>query len=139
MSDGEDAAKIKELWGRIEGYEHDPDDPNFLSEQTLRRYLLSRDWDVSAAKKQIKDTLEWRRETKPQHVVCAFCQTTPGGHAMRKVGFDKSGRPVIYTQCCTQHQPVDSAIQHQVYLLETPCGLQNMALTASYGSLTSKE
>ncbi|KAH3784670.1 phosphatidylinositol transfer protein 3-like [Dreissena polymorpha] len=121
MSDGEDASKIKELWGRIEGYEHDHDDPDFLSEQTLRRYLIARDWDVSAAEKQLKDTLQWRRETKPQHVVCAFCQKTPGGHAMRQVGFDKSGRSVIYScfaQCCTQHQPVDSAIQHLVYLLE---------------------
>ncbi|XP_052224869.1 uncharacterized protein LOC127840491 [Dreissena polymorpha] len=117
MSDGEDAAKIKELWGRLEGYEHDPDDPDFL----LRRYWIARDWDVSVAEKQLKDTLQLRRETKPQHVVCAFCQKTPGGHAMRQVGFDKSGRSVIYlclAQCCTNHQPVESAIQHQVYLLE---------------------
>ncbi|XP_052224867.1 uncharacterized protein LOC127840490 [Dreissena polymorpha] len=39
----------------------------------------------------------------------------------RQVGFDKSCRSVIYScfaQCCTQHQPIESAIQHLVYLLE---------------------
>ena len=48
----------------------------------LRRYLVAREWDVDEAEIQLKETLEWRLETKPQTVQCATCIETPGSHAM---------------------------------------------------------
>lgn len=54
---------------------------------SLRRYLVAREWDVHAAEKQLKGTLEWRKETKPQHVECGVCIKTPGSHAMVNAHF----------------------------------------------------
>ncbi|WAR12894.1 PITC-like protein [Mya arenaria] len=127
----DEATKMEELKGRLEGVAAEPDDPDFLSDHTLRRYLLARDWDVSAAEKQLRLTLQWRRETKPQHIVCAVCQKQPGAHAMRQVGFDKQGRPVFYSsfsQCSTQHHSAEGALQHTIYMLE------NAARSADNGS-----
>ena len=48
----------------------------------LRRYLVAREWDVTAAENQLRETLEWRHVTQPQHVVCQACIKTVGSHAM---------------------------------------------------------
>ncbi|XP_045193588.1 uncharacterized protein LOC123549513 [Mercenaria mercenaria] len=121
METSDELEKIKELENRLDGWETEEDDAGFKSQQTYRRYLEARDWNVEAAEKILKATIDWRRETKPQHVVCTYCHAKPGYHAMRHVGFDRHDRPVLYSnfaQCHTQHNVVEDAIQHMIYLTE---------------------
>lgn len=39
-------------------------------------------WNVAKAARQIRGTLEWRRENKPHLTPCVDCQTNPEGHDM---------------------------------------------------------
>lgn len=121
MESADRQEKTKDLEKRLRDWNTTEEDPSFLSKQTLCRYLEARDWDVEAAEKLLKSTIEWRRENKPQGVVCTYCEAKPGFHAMRHVGFDLQDRPVLYAnyaQCLTQHHGAEDALQHMIYLTE---------------------
>lgn len=54
----------------------------------LFRFLKARNWDVKEAEKQLRGTIEWRRQYKPLTVDCRWCHDHPGYHSMVSfVGF----------------------------------------------------
>ncbi len=47
--------------------------------------------------KRLNATLQWRREVKPEELVCRACAKDPRAHYCHLVGHCAQGRPVIYT------------------------------------------
>lgn len=47
--------------------------------------------------KRLNATLQWRREMKPEELVCRACAKDPRAHYCHLVGHCNQGRPVIYT------------------------------------------
>jgi hypothetical protein len=42
--------------------------PSFLSDGTIRRFLLSRNWSTKKAAKALKEAVKWRRQFKPETI-----------------------------------------------------------------------
>ncbi|XP_078437321.1 uncharacterized protein LOC144707915 isoform X2 [Wolffia australiana] len=84
----------------------------YCSNACLRRYLVSRDWDVEKARKMLEATLKWRSEYKPEeiqwHDVAKEGET---GKAYKASFQDREGRSVIIMRPRNQ-------IRHLVYLTE---------------------
>ncbi|ESO82698.1 hypothetical protein LOTGIDRAFT_211338 [Lottia gigantea] len=118
----EKEGQIEELRGRLSDIPPLEDEKDFfLSEETLARYLKSCNWNVAEAEKYLKDTIEYRRKTRPLYVDCKYCHERPGYHSMRQVGFDEMGRPVIYAnfaQASTHKYMLDDSVAHVTYLVE---------------------
>lgn len=119
MTDADKDRMVAELRAAIVGL---PDADRYIEDPaTLPRYLRARDWNVAAATKQLTETLEWRGEYKPMSITCTYCETDPGYHSWRQVGFDREGRAVTYS-CCAQGRTSglvpEDCIMHAVYLLE---------------------
>ncbi|KAL8590567.1 hypothetical protein ACOMHN_011003 [Nucella lapillus] len=113
---------ISELRQRVAHLPSLPDEPDFnTSEETLIRYLKSRDWKLEEAAKMLIDSIEYRRQTRPQIMDCSWCHNRPGFHSLRQVGHDEAGRPVFYSsfvQASTYKNSADDSITHVTYLIE---------------------
>ncbi|OWF45087.1 uncharacterized protein LOC110457500 [Mizuhopecten yessoensis] len=104
----------------------------FNNDQTLVRFLKAREWNVDNAEVLLKSAVEHRRSTKPLHMDCHWCHERSGHHSMRQVGFDESGRPVIYSsfaQASTHKNTVEDSVTHCTYLIEN--AKRTMALGVS--------
>lgn len=114
--------KVAELRLRMSEVEPLEDEVEFFnSDQTLIRFLKAREWNVDDAETLLKSTVQHRRVTKPLHIDCHWCHDRPGHHSMRQVGFDESGRPVIYSsfaQASTHKNTVEDSVTHCTYLIE---------------------
>ncbi|XP_060083847.1 uncharacterized protein LOC132563105 [Ylistrum balloti] len=114
--------KVDELRLRMMDVPPLEDEPDFFnSDQTLVRFLKAREWNLDNAETLLKSTVEHRRNTKPLHIDCHWCHERPGHHSMRQVGFDESGRPVIYSsfaQASTHKNTVEDSVTHCTYLIE---------------------
>jgi hypothetical protein len=42
--------------------------PSFLSDTTIYRFLLARNWSTEQAAKGLKETVKWRREYRPEAI-----------------------------------------------------------------------
>lgn len=85
------------------------------------RFVRARGGNVPKAAQMLRETLRWRSERLPWAMHCPACEDpdTPGLHALRQVGFDDSGRPVIYTcfrQCIGGG--LRNGNEHLVYCIE---------------------
>lgn len=49
------------------------------------------------AEKRLKETLQWRESERVEHISCLACEKDSRSHYMHPVGFDRWGRPVIYS------------------------------------------
>lgn len=98
-----------------------PEEPDFFTRtDVLLRFLKARSWVVDDAEKQLKDTVEWRREMKPLSIDCRWCHERPGYHCVRQVGFDKIKRPVIYAcfaQAACAKTTVEDTVVHMTNLI----------------------
>ncbi|XP_033754934.1 uncharacterized protein LOC117337900 [Pecten maximus] len=114
--------KVAELRLRMSEVPPLEDEEDFFNnDQTLVRFLKAREWNVDDAEMLLKSTVEHRRSTKPLHMDCHWCHERPGHHSMRQVGFDESGRPVIYSsfaQASTHKNTVEDSVTHCTYLIE---------------------
>lgn len=61
------------------------------------RYLRATGGDARHALRRIRDTLAWRREERPEGIVCTACAANRKSHYMQVVGHDLVGRPCIYS------------------------------------------
>ncbi|KAK7114039.1 phosphatidylinositol transfer protein 3-like [Littorina saxatilis] len=113
---------IAELKERIAKLQPLPDEPDFsTADETIIRYLKSRDWDLEAAEKMLSESIEYRRRTRPLTLECSWCHNRPGFHSMRQVGHDEAGRPVIYAnfaQASTHKNTTEDSVAHVTYLIE---------------------
>ncbi|XP_076470077.1 uncharacterized protein LOC143300353 [Babylonia areolata] len=116
------AELISEMKQRIAHLPPLPDEPEFTtSEETLIRFLKSRDWKVEEAARMLIDSIEYRRATRPQTLDCSWCHNRPGYHSMRQVGHDEAGRPVLYSsfaQAATHKNSSEDSVAHVSYLIE---------------------
>ena len=93
----EQAASLKAFRDALELDKASERARTFCTDGTLLRYLRARNWKQADSLKMIKASIKWQEETKPETVKCPKCLKDPMAHNMRVVGFDKHGRPVIYT------------------------------------------
>ncbi len=47
--------------------------------------------------KRLTGTMQWRKQVRPQEVVCRACAKDPRSHYMHLIGHCKLGRPIIYS------------------------------------------
>lgn len=113
---------IAELRQRVANIPPLEEEPEFItSEETIVRYLKSRDWHVDEAERMLRDSVEYRRRKRPQTLDCDWCHNRPGFHSMRQVGHDEAGRPVIYAnfaQASTIKNTTEDSVTHVTYLIE---------------------
>ena len=75
---------------------------------------------MARAASMLENTLLWRQECRPWEKPCALCLENPLALNMRLVGFDASGRAVIYTCFGQAHDRFKSteAADHLTHCLE---------------------
>ncbi|KAJ1620658.1 CRAL-TRIO domain-containing protein [Pavlovales sp. CCMP2436] len=92
----------------------------FLSDQTLRRYLVANEGDTAKAAAQLTGSWRWRVKVQPQRIACELCSRDPMSHSLRPVGFDAQGRLLMYTCFATAHDRFDphKSVAHLTRVLE---------------------
>jgi hypothetical protein len=71
--------------------------------------------------KRIVKTLKWREEVVPNPLVCSACAKNYGSHYLHHVGFDKLGRPVLYSVFnLAEDHGLETNTQHMVRGGERP-------------------
>ena len=71
------------------------------------------------AVKRLQETLDWRQEADVEHITCTACLADPRSHYMHPVGFDRLGRPVLYS--CLQlaaNRSVEDNRRHMIATFE---------------------
>eukprot|EP00243_Klebsormidium_subtile_P003331 TRINITY_DN16696_c0_g1_i1.p1 TRINITY_DN16696_c0_g1~~TRINITY_DN16696_c0_g1_i1.p1 ORF type:complete len:328 (-),score=66.47 TRINITY_DN16696_c0_g1_i1:189-1172(-) len=103
----------------------------YVDEQCLLRFLRADLGDVKKASKRLVACLEWREKRKPETAVCPACAADPLAHYVHFIGFDKFGRPALYS-CfgLGKEHIVENNIHHLVAVLEDvitkmPPGVEN--------------
>ena len=81
--------------------------------RALRHYVLMQ------AVKRLQETLDWRRDVDVESITCSACLASPRAHYMHPVGFDRLGRPVLYS--CLQlaaNRSVEDNRHHMIATFE---------------------
>eukprot|EP01065_Artemidia_motanka_P042355 TRINITY_DN5667_c0_g1_i1.p1 TRINITY_DN5667_c0_g1~~TRINITY_DN5667_c0_g1_i1.p1 ORF type:complete len:787 (+),score=183.97 TRINITY_DN5667_c0_g1_i1:80-2362(+) len=92
----------------------------FLRGNIFNKPKASRAEHVQTCAGQLRETLKWRKETRPEVISCSKCLSDPTAHSLRIVGMDKLGRAVGYT-CFSQaliRSDADANINHMVWCME---------------------
>lgn len=105
------------------GVSDDPDDPSpHSADRELRRYLRAVGGsNVEHAARRVVATQRWRLEHRPWTWTCTFCEKSAGHHTWRQVGYDRNGRPVVYSclaQAATHRYTAACAVEHIVFAIE---------------------
>jgi hypothetical protein len=90
---------------------------------TCRRYANAVKWDLNMAKKRAADTLQWRREFKPDLLVPDEVKKEgeTGKHVIS--GFDNEGRPVLYLRPGRENTDANpQQVRYLVWSLERAIG-----------------
>lgn len=99
---------------------YEPFENRWLSDPMLwHRYLRSVRGDLKHAKKRIIETLEWRREFKPDIIPPEEVapEAVTGKHVL--TGFDREGRPILYLRPGRENtKPSPRQIRYMVWSLE---------------------
>ncbi len=69
--------------------------------------------------KRLRETLQWRAANDVERLTCSACAADARAHYMHPVGFDRRGRPVLYS--CLQlaaNRSVDDNRRHMVATFE---------------------
>lgn len=124
---------MEELRTRMSDVEPLPGEEDFFSSnETLMRFLKARDWKLKEAEKLLRATVEWRRKVNPLSLDCKCCHTKPGAHAIRQIGHDEMGRPVLYScfaQSAVNKNLLDDTITHSTYLVENAKRTMNIGIS----------
>lgn len=111
---------------------------------TSRRYAIAVKWDLANAKKRATDTLQWRREFKPDLLIPDEVKKEgeSGKHIVS--GFDNVGRPVIYLRPGRENTDANpQQVRYLVWSLERgldfcPLGQDKLCLLIDYSKATKK-
>ncbi|GFH29262.1 CRAL-TRIO domain-containing protein [Haematococcus lacustris] len=68
-----------------------------VDDATITRFVKATGGHLPLSVKRLQATLTWRRDTKPELVVCRACLQDAKSHYMHLVGYDKQDRPIIYS------------------------------------------
>mmetsp|Transcript_15738 Transcript_15738/g.30350 ORF Transcript_15738/g.30350 Transcript_15738/m.30350 type:complete len:299 (-) Transcript_15738:17-913(-) len=88
-------------------------------EAMIQRCLRADRGNVEKCTQRIIKTLEWRQTMIPSPLVCRACAKDHTSHYLHQVGFDKIGRPVIYSvfNMATDMNPAEN-VQHMIHCFE---------------------
>lgn len=97
-----------------------------VDEQACPQYALSRLIELlmrdgfklcAQAVKRLRETLEWRSSERVDQIRCLACTKDPCSHYMHPVGYDKLGRPVLYS--CLQLAANRSVEDNRLHMVAT--------------------
>ena len=97
----------------------DPDS-HLARDEDVVRFLRARDNNLDGAHKMLRNHLLWRAKERPWRMHCTACERDGWHHALRQVGFDSCGRPVVYTcfDQCSDGKGFDDGDKHMTYAIE---------------------
>mmetsp|Transcript_25162 Transcript_25162/g.51180 ORF Transcript_25162/g.51180 Transcript_25162/m.51180 type:complete len:295 (-) Transcript_25162:120-1004(-) len=85
----------------------------------INRFLTADSGNVGHACKRLVKTLKWRSESLPDPMVCKACAKDYKSHYMHPVGFDKLGRPVIYSVfALASDHTLQPNVEHMIHCFE---------------------
>ncbi|KAL0476720.1 rsc5 [Acrasis kona] len=94
----------------------------YCTDLTLFRFLSGLLWDSEKAANQLRRTLQWRREFRPQDVHLNELKMVAESGWMFHQGHDKEGRPLLYIivhrDKTGSQQALDIKFKHIVHTLE---------------------
>ncbi|KAG2179980.1 hypothetical protein INT43_003767 [Umbelopsis isabellina] len=145
-SQQEKLASLREHANEImlpEDDEYYKNEKGFLSDNTLRRYLRARKWDVQASAKMLDATIQWRRAEKPDLYDPDYISPEAETGKMYFSGFDKVGRPLwIMRPRLENSKDAERQIKHIVFSLERairlmPVGVENLSIIVDFKDSSS--
>lgn len=92
----------------------------WASRGTVRRFAVADNGDAKKAAKRMRDTMQWRRQTRPERVFCRACVGKDlAAHYMFHAGYDRVGRPIVYSDIgLARAKDAKSNVEHCVQVLE---------------------
>ncbi|KAJ3934111.1 MAG: CRAL/TRIO domain-containing protein [Lentinula lateritia] len=109
---------------------------------TIPRYSRASKWHLNDAKKRIKNTMEWRREFKPELITPDEVKIEDESGKIVINGFDNDGRPIIYMRPGRQNTETSPRqLKHLVWCLERakdlmPPGQESLVIIVDYKTTT---
>ncbi|XP_047093376.1 phosphatidylinositol transfer protein 3-like isoform X3 [Lolium rigidum] len=119
LSSEEQQEKVNEVRGLLGALTEEM--PSFLSDTTIYRFLLARNWSTEQAAKGLKETVKWRHEYRPEAIswedIAEKEDEAKRIHVANCV--DKNGRSVLILNMSIKSKvSLKDQIKHMVYLLE---------------------
>ena len=110
---------VKDLRGQLE----DSDTPKFVrdwcTDDCLQRFLMARNWSISAAKSMIDEAIRWRSLRRPESIVAAEMEVESRTGKIYVPGRDRWGRPVIIFDNTVQNTSnIDNQMRFLAWSLE---------------------
>ncbi|KAJ3081335.1 hypothetical protein HK102_002422 [Quaeritorhiza haematococci] len=106
-------------WRDGTALQSDPQAKDFCTDATLLRYLVARNFHFDHAFQMLQKTLEWRKTAVHENFTCERCDKVSSSHCFIPIGWDASGRVVVYgcpaRATDTEVQPI---VAHVVHCLE---------------------
>ncbi|OZJ02997.1 hypothetical protein BZG36_04684 [Bifiguratus adelaidae] len=91
----------------------------WLIDACLMRYLRARKWDVELARKELENSLKWRREYKPESIPPEEIEPEEVTGKTYLNGFDLHGRPNMYFKTGRENcKPSSRQIRNVVFNME---------------------
>ncbi|KAI0778940.1 CRAL/TRIO domain-containing protein [Trametes elegans] len=109
---------------------------------TIPRYMRAAKWDLEDAKKRLKNTVEWRRDFKPDLIPPDEVRIESETGKIILNGFDKDGRPLLYLRPGRENTETSPRqLRHLVWCLERakdfmPPGQDSLVIIVDYKSTT---
>ncbi|TPX69863.1 hypothetical protein CcCBS67573_g06734 [Chytriomyces confervae] len=108
---------------------------------TVRRYLVSQKWVFNVAATKLRDTLQWRKDFKPDKITAD--EVEPEGVSGKSFisGFDRKGQPLLYSiHRLDKTKTFDRYLRYCIFLLEKcirvmPPGVERMTFLIDNGGL----
>lgn len=115
----------------------------FCNDMSLLRYLRARDYTIDKSFKMMEDTIDWRRNYKPELVVSSEVEPMlKAGCIYMSPCKDKKGRPIIYARPYRDPKekiPAETKVRHLVYwveqglkLMDASQGVETFTLITDY-------
>ncbi|KAI8388459.1 CRAL-TRIO domain-containing protein [Radiomyces spectabilis] len=126
-------------------HEYYPSEKGFLTDATLKRYMRARKWDFEAAKKMLENTIQWRREYRPEELDPEYIRPEATTGKMYFNGFSKAGRPLWVMRPRHQNsKDGERQVKHIVFCLERgirlmPQGVETLDILIDFKDSSSSQ
>eukprot|EP00976_Prorocentrum_cordatum_P029362 597545-Prorocentrum_minimum.AAC.5 len=85
---------------------------------------------TSKASKRLIQTIKWRETSLPNPLICKHCAKDHKSHYLHPVGFDKQGRPVIYSVfSLANDRKSPNNVEHMIHCFENTISLMGPKVT----------
>jgi len=95
------------------------EEKEFVDVRCMIRYLKARDWDLDKSEKMLNNSLNWRKEFKPQSIKAKDISEESRTGKLYTYGKDKYGRPIVYMRPARENSTnSELQLKNLVYFLE---------------------